>query len=237
VFILKHSQPAALARSSFCLVEEEASLDRLAPVAIARKGTRVHPLQRPSERRFLPLSMFLFSAILGATCSMGAPGDARAQSQAEEYRVKAALLFRFAQFIEWPPEAFKDASDPVNFCTVGDDPFDGALDDAVAGKKIGARVIRVLHPRGPENVKGCQLLFVGAKESKRIPVILASAHDSPIVTVGESDGFAQKGGVINFLLEDKKIRFEINAGAAQQAGIKISSRLMLLAKNVLGNQG
>lgn len=235
--MLKHSQPAALARSSFCFFEEKKSVDRLALVVSTRMEMRRHPLGRPSERRFLPLSMFLFCAILGTTCSMGAPKEARAQSQTEEYRVKAALLFRFAQFIEWPPEAFKDASDPVNFCTVADDPFDGALDDAVAGKKIGARVIRVLHLRGPENVKGCQLLFVGAKETKRIPAILASANDSPIVTVGETDGFAQKGGVINFLLEDKKIRFEINAGAAQQAGIKISSRLMLLAKNVLGNQG
>jgi YfiR/HmsC-like len=168
---------------------------------------------------------------------MGVPEEARAQSQAEEYRVKAALLFRFAQFIEWPPEAFKDANDTLNFCTFGADPFDGALDETVAGKKIEGRAIRVQHLRGSENVKGCQLLFVGARESKRIPAVLASARDSSVVTVGESDGFAQEGGVIGFILEENKIRFEINVQAARHAGIKISSRLMLLAKNVYGNQG
>jgi hypothetical protein len=95
----------------------------------------------------------------------------------------------------------------------------------------------VQHLRGSENVKGCQLLFVGARESKRIPAVLASARDSSVVTVGESDGFAQEGGVIGFILEENKIRFEINVQAARHAGIKISSRLMLLAKNVYGNQG
>jgi hypothetical protein len=181
--------------------------------------------------------MFFFGAVLGAPFLMSAPEDAQAQTQAEEYRVKAALLFRFAQFIEWPPEAFKDANDVLNFCTSGDDPFGGALEETVAGKKIEGRVIRVQHLQGPESVKGCQLLFVGAKQSKRIPAVLASARDYSVLTVGESDGFAQEGGVIGFILEEKKIRFEINVRAAQHAGIKISSRLMLLAKNVYGNQG
>jgi YfiR/HmsC-like len=235
--MLKRTETVAHAHRPACPIEERVSLDGFSPVASTRMGTRGHPLWHPNERRFLSLSMFFFGAILGATFSMGAPQSARAQSQAEEYRVKAALLFRFAQFIEWPPEAFKDANDPLNFCTYGDDPFQGALDEAVTGKKIGAHAIRVRHLRDLENAKGCQLLFVGAKESKRIPAILAAAHDSSIVTVGESDGFAQNGGVIGFLLEEKKIRFEINAGAAQRAGVKISSRLMLLAKNVFGNQG
>lgn len=153
-----------------------------------------------------------------------------------EYELKVAFLFHFAQFVDWPPEAFKDANSPLTYCTIGDDPFHGSLDAVLGGKTIGSRLFRVLHFKQPREIQGCQVLFVGAEEKRRLPAILAGVKGNSVLTVGESEHFVQDGGMIGFLLEENKIRFEVNLETAKKAKLKVSSRLLALAKSVIGGQ-
>jgi hypothetical protein len=167
---------------------------------------------------------------------LASPWKLRANSNVEEYDVKAAFLFHFAQLVEWPEETFKDPTSPLTYCTIGDDPFHGSLDAALNGKTIGARSLRVLHLKQPQEIQGCHVLFIGAGEKKRLPAILLSAKGNAVLTVGESEHFLQEGGMIGFLLEENKIGFEINLEAAQNAKLRVSSRLLAVAKNVIGGQ-
>lgn len=152
-----------------------------------------------------------------------------------EYQVKAAFLFHFAQFVEWPPDAFKDASTPFTYCTIGDDPFHGALDQSLSGKSIGGRALRVQHLKQTQEIEGCQVLFLGAGEMKRPGTVIADVSRNGVLLVGESEHFAQEGGVIGFCLEQNKVRFEINVEAAGKAKLKISAKLLALAKTVIGH--
>lgn len=153
-----------------------------------------------------------------------------------EYEMKAAFLYHFAQFVEWPAEAFRDTSSPINYCTIGENLFHGSLDAALQGKAIGTRAVRVLHLKQPQEIPGCRILFVGVTEKKNLPGIFSIARTNSVLTVGESEHFVQEGGMIGFLLEENKIRFEVNLDAAQNAQLKISSRLLNLAKSVIGGQ-
>jgi YfiR/HmsC-like len=157
-------------------------------------------------------------------------------SSASEYQVKAAFLFHFAQFVEWPEETFKESNSPLTYCTIGEDPFHGSLDAALNGKAIGARTLRVLHFKQPQDIRGRQVLFVGALERRLLPAIPGAARGNSALTVGESEHFAQEGGMIGFLLEENKVRFEVNLEAAQNVNLKISSRLLALAKSVVGGR-
>jgi hypothetical protein len=159
-----------------------------------------------------------------------------ASSTAEEYSIKAAFLFHFAQFVDWPAEAFQDASSPLTYCTLGVDPFHGALETTLSRKTVGTRTIRVEHFKQMQEIQGCQVLFIGAAEKDFRPPMLASLQGSPVLTVGETVNFAQDGGMIGFCLEQNRIRFEINLEAAERAKLKISSRLLALARTVIGGQ-
>jgi YfiR/HmsC-like len=152
-----------------------------------------------------------------------------------EYEVKAAFLFRFAQFVEWPPTTFKQLGEPFTYCTIGDDPFHGALERTLDGKTIGQRTLRVEHLNAAGKIGECQVLFIGGSGGKKqIDQTLATAGTLPILTVGEADQFAKNGGAIGFCTEANKIRFEVNLDAADKAGLKISAKLLALAKTVLG---
>jgi hypothetical protein len=176
--------------------------------------------------------------VLAGAVSILVPPELRAQSEVEEYKAKAAFLFHFAQFAEWPPETFKDPNAPLTFCIFGQDPFLGALDDTVNRKLIGIRTLRVQHLKQAQEVtQACQILFIGTGERKRIPALVAALKEFPVLTVGETENFVREGGMIGFCLEGNKMRFEINLGAAGRAKLKISARLLALAKTVVGNPG
>jgi hypothetical protein len=175
----------------------------------------------------------VFMAFLALSDTHTAPAQGNASS---EYQVKAAFLFHFSQFVEWPEGAFKDANSPLVYCTVGEDPFHGALDASIGGKAIGARQLQVTHFQQLQDFRGCQIVFIGAGEKRFVATVLTSLKGSPVLTVGESEHFVQEGGMIGFLLEESKIRFEINLDAAEHAKLKLSSRLLALAKRVIGGQ-
>ena len=173
------------------------------------------------------------AVFLAATTTGGRPLSATA-STSLEYEVKAAFLFRFAQFVEWPATTFKSADEPFTYCTIGDDPFRGALERTLNGKTIGERTLRVEHLNGSGKIGECQVLFVGGpSDKKHVEEALASTGGLPILTVGEADQFAKDGGAIGFCTEDSKIRFEVNLDAAGKAGLKVSAKLLALAKAVL----
>lgn len=178
----------------------------------------------------------VLAALLGMFLWVTVPVCAQAQSTVEEYRVKAAFLFHFTQLVEWPTLAPDHDSNTLFLCTYGEDPFGGVLETSVEGKQVGSRRLRVRHFKNLKDVRQCQVLFVGSDEHKRTPTLLAQLGDAPVVTVGESDDFLDRGGVIRFCLENRKVRFEVNLDAATRARLKISSRLLMLAKNVIGNQ-
>jgi hypothetical protein len=158
----------------------------------------------------------------------------KAQTTAEEYRVKAAFIFHFAQLVDWPPETQTATDNSLVLCTLGEDPFQGMLEVTVAGKAIGNRVIRVRHLGKLLDIQACQILFLGKEQSKRFPLLVTNLRNAPVLTVGETAGFLDAGGMIDFLLEENKVRFDINLNAAEAAGLKIGSRLLILAQHVVG---
>jgi len=190
----------------------------LTTVIAARANSRI---RTPRGRRRILLTCLLAIVIQ----------QARSQSQQDEYQLKAAFIFHFAQLVEWP-----GASSNLVLCTLGDDPFHGELDDTVRGKQIGSRMLQVQHVRQLSEVHRCQLLFISKTEVRSIPAVLSELQHSPVLTVGETDGFLNAGGIIRFCLEGNKLRFEVNRSAAETAGLKVSSRLLVLAKNGVGDR-
>jgi len=162
-------------------------------------------------------------------------GDRTLAQATDEYRVKAAFLFHFAQLVDWPASALGDEKQPLTLCTIGKDPFGGNLEATLQGKFIGARALQIRHLKQREEFHGCHVLFVSNSERKEVVPLLAALRDEPILTVGESGEFVKQGGMIDFCMENSKVRFDINVDAALRVNLKISSRLLLLAKNVIGN--
>jgi hypothetical protein len=161
------------------------------------------------------------------------PASLPAQTSASrEYQIKAAFLFNFAQFVEWPSNVFTNADAPLCIGILGDDPFGAALDETLKGETIRNRKLTVQRSQRVEDLKGCQLVFICKSEKDRMSGILSELNRGQILTVSEIDGFARQGGVINFYLEGKKVRFEINTAAAQREGLKVSSQLLSLGKIV-----
>jgi hypothetical protein len=176
----------------------------------------------------------VLASLLGMFISITVPLCAQGQSTVEEYRVKAAFLFHFAQLVEWPPQALDRDGKSLLLCTYGEDPFGGVLETSIEGKQVGSRRLTVRHFKNLQDVRQCQVLFVGNDEHKGTPMLLAQLGEAPVVTVGESDDFLDRGGVIRFCLENSKVRFEINLEAAARARLRISSRPLMLARNVVG---
>lgn len=145
----------------------------------------------------------------------------------DEYRVKAAFLYNFVKFVEWPADAFTSPSDPIRICVLGN-PFGSRLDETVNGKQVDQRRLQTREIFNIADASGCHILFV-AGGKKHVADILASIKEKPILTVGEGPGFGADGGVIAFRVERDRIRFEINIRAADRARLRISSKLLSLA--------
>jgi hypothetical protein len=153
-------------------------------------------------------------------------------SPSVEYQVKAAFLLNFVKFIEWPPEAFQSERAPITLCVFGHDPFDSALDDIIRGRTVNNRAILARRINELRDLKSCQLVFVSAAEDKRLPEVLNSLKDTSAIVVGEGESFAERGGGIQFFLEDNRLRFAVNVEAVQKARLRLSSKLLALARIV-----
>jgi hypothetical protein len=157
-------------------------------------------------------------------------GGSRAQdSQPTEYQIKAAFLFNFAKFVEWPPAAFAGPSSPIVIGVLGENPFHDDLPQTIQGKKIDTHPLLIKEFSSTAEATNCHILFISTSEKNRLPEILAGLKGASVLTVGEMEGFTEEGGIINFVLERTKIRFQINKAAATGARLKISSKLLNLA--------
>jgi hypothetical protein len=149
-----------------------------------------------------------------------------------EYQVKAAFILNFARFVEWPAGAIKDPNAPLEILVLGSAPIDEALLRTVRGQTVMGRPLVVRAIDGVDQSPACHVLFISQSESRRLDAILGQVRGRCVLTVGEVEGFAEAGGVINFTTEENKVRFEINPAAAEGAGLKISSKLLSLARIV-----
>ena len=147
-----------------------------------------------------------------------------------EYEVKAAFIYNFARYIQWPKES--DTNKPFVIAVIGKDPFGVALDDAVSGQKVQGRPVVIKRFTKIEDAPNCDILFVCASESDRLHQIFGVLHQAPVLTIGDIDRFAELGGMINLRTEDNRIRFEVNVQAIGRAGLKAGSQILRLARIV-----
>jgi hypothetical protein len=165
--------------------------------------------------------------------ALGANAQALDSSDSSEYLIKAGFIYNFAKLVEWPTTAFAQPDSPIVIGILGDDPFGATLDRIVADKKINGRsfaVKRLKWSKDLKDLKDCNILFVSSSEKEHIDSVVDTVKWMPILTIGDAPGFARRGGIINFMLEDNKVRFEVNVEAAKHAVLNISSRLLALAK-------
>lgn len=157
-----------------------------------------------------------------------APSRVRAQDS-REYAVKAALLHKFVEFVEWPSEGAAELNSPIEICVLGQDPFGSTLntirDKVVRGRKLAIR--RLAHG---ESLTSCNVLFISSSERSRVDEVVTSLGSSSVLTVGDMSGFAEEGGIINLVTDGNHVRFEINVRAAERARLKIASRVLNLAR-------
>lgn len=158
------------------------------------------------------------------------PAAAAETSVSKEYQLKAAFLYNFTKFVEWPPARFADETSPIVVAVVGRNPFGDELENVVKGRSVNGRPIAVKIVTTPEEASSAHLLFVPAGEETRFPA--SALQRDALVAVGESDSFAALGGAITFVQIGGKMRFEINLTAAERGHVKISAQLLKLANAV-----
>jgi len=159
-------------------------------------------------------------------------GAAQGSAQAPpptEYQIKAAFLYNFAKFVDWPAQAFENQKSEFIIGILGDNPFGEDLARIVAGKNVNERTISIQKFTDSEDILKCHILFISTSEKNRLPEIIEKLKGRAVLTVSEMERFNESGGIINFVREASKIRFQINDPAAKAIQLKISSKLMSLA--------
>ncbi len=149
-----------------------------------------------------------------------------------EYEVKATYLYNFSRFVEWPAKVARAQGDSFAICVLGQDPFGPALnailaDETVAGKSVVAKAIPA-----PQEAENCRVLFISSSEGSRLKQILAALGDASVLTVSDLPDFTRRGGMVQFVLEGNRVRFEVNLATAKRAGLTLSSELLKVATNV-----
>jgi len=181
-------------------------------------------------------SLYIAAVALSATLLPSvAARDVQAAQANLEYEVKAAFLYNFAKFVEWPSTAFVTPEAPLVFCIIGPNPFDGRLERVVNDRTANGRRIEVREEVAAGQTSGCHLIFVPEPEEDVVARVLhasTAAQEAPVLTVGETQGFAEAGGMIELVVDEGRVRFDINAGAAEREGLKLSSQLLKLARRV-----
>lgn len=187
------------------------------------------------QRCLLCRRAILVLALVMALLPLVHPFVGQAQENLSEYQVKAAYLYNFLKFVEWPKDAYTDPLAPIVIGVVGEDPFGNGLPQVIIGKTVQGRDLVIRIYRAGEDLRSAHILFISSSERKRIPAILSGLRGSCVLTVADSAGFLEAGGMIQFLNENDRVRFAINVDATNQAKLKVSSKLLSLAKVIAGN--
>lgn len=176
-----------------------------------------------------PLAVCLAIKLAGPVSAYGALPSGSTPVPTE-YQVKAAFLFNFAKFVEWPPGRFGGPNAPLVIGVLGEDPFGEALEQSIQNKEIQGRPIELRRLRAGEDLEACHVLFVSRSENARLGPILGAVKNSAVLTVGEMEQFLEQGGMINFFIEADSVKFEINPKAAEQCGLKLSAKLLAVSR-------
>ena len=167
----------------------------------------------------------------GLLASLSAGQCARAQA-ISEYQVKAAYLYSFTKFVEWPDSAFNGPTDPIRLCVLNDKPFQAQLSAIAGNRQIGGRPVVVSLVHDGKESRGCHELFISSAQSQDTMLVIDSLRGSSVLTVGETEDFVEQGGMINFVVLDAHVQFQVNQKAAVNAGLRMSSQLLSVAKRV-----
>jgi hypothetical protein len=149
-----------------------------------------------------------------------------------EYPLKLAFLYNFTKFVEWPSDSFHDQGASLAICVIGNDPFSPDLEAELRTRTVGSHPVEIKTLRSNDPLNVCHMVFVPVTEKSQAARIVSGLKGSSTLTVGEIEGFAVQGGIINLTVEENKLHFEVNPLAAERAGLKISSKLLSMAKIV-----
>lgn len=172
-------------------------------------------------------------ALLLVTC-LGASTIPVSSAQLTTSEVKAAFLYNFARFTEWPAGAFTSAASPLVIGIAGDEELRQTVDGVVAGKLVAGRPVETRQVNVTGDLAGIHMLFVSDKAGRILVELLAALERRPVLTVGDGQRFSKNGGMIEFLLEGNRLRFDVSIGTAEHAGLRLSSRVLALAKSIHG---
>jgi hypothetical protein len=162
-------------------------------------------------------------------------GLARAGESVVQSEIHAVFLVKFIRFVTWPPQAFASATAPIELAIIGEDDFGTALETAVRQTPASERTIRVKRVGVKDDLTKFHVLFIATSEERQIAEILDRLASVPVLAVSDAQRFCERGGVIGFVSENNRVRFEINVGAAEKRGLKLSTRLITLAAKVYAN--
>jgi len=178
---------------------------------------------RPSRARRVLLGLALFLL----------HGEPPRAQRVDEEQVKAAYVYNFAKFTEWPANAFMSANDPIRVCVLDDQPFHSQLMQIIRDKRIGDRVVLAVSVQNPEKARNCHILFINSTHNVEAARLFESLRGSSVLTVGETESFVDRGGTISFVTQDGQVHFQVNHRAATESGIRLSSRLLSVARKVI----
>jgi hypothetical protein len=150
----------------------------------------------------------------------------------DEYKLKAAMLYNLIRFVEWPDAAYADRQAPIVLCILGRDPLESSLTSTATQETASGRIVLVRQLQNVNDLRNCQVLYISSSERKTAEHIFSTLNGSFVLTVGEMTHFAADGGMVQFSLEEQRVHFNINLDAASKAGLKISSKLLEMAKIV-----
>jgi hypothetical protein len=190
----------------------------------------------PAVHRFTALRRATLLTLVAIMLAL-TPLPAISQTTSKEYQLKAVFIFNFVQFVDWPSNTFADANAPFRIGILGDNPFGSALDETVNGETVHGRKIVIVRATRAESLSDCQIIFISRSERNHLNDILTVIDHHPVLTVGEMDDFALHGGIINFYLDENKVRFEISPAAARAHDLVLSSQLLSVGKVVGDSPG
>lgn len=194
---------------------------------------RQHWLKK-GRRSFLSFAYVEF-AFLILSLTVSASSSLGQQTKPSEYQIKAVYLYNFSRFIAWPGQRNSATTEPFVVCVLGRDPFGSALDSTLSGEQIDGRRVVAKRISKPQDSSGCQIIFVSSSEESHVKEILTALEGSRALTVSDLPRFSQEGGMIQFLLDGDKVRFEVNLKTATDAGLTLSSELLKVAVTVRRN--
>lgn len=174
----------------------------------------------------------LACAVALAAALAGAPLGAAQRTATAEDNIKAAFLFNFTKFVEWPAS---DITRPFRICTLAEPEFGTAVDRTIFGETAGGRPIERITPPNPAAARTCHILFIGQRDTDRIDRWLAAARGAPVLVVGESRAAWNRGAHINFVVDANRVKFDVNPDAASRAGLTVSSKLLRVARTIAGD--